>query len=166
MNNVELDSLAVSANTHHANVRAGRRGMLLSAKAAGTDLLRAKAIVGHGQFQAWREKRCPGLGMTTATNYTRIAKYWLDVQKATSIDGAIAIIRKKYGKSANPAEFELTAETFVEPEPVEALFRPYLISVFDDWASLLKCMPPAHATAARESLVRVRDEIDRVLAGS
>ncbi len=98
----ELLSLAETAVKHHTAGTAALTTGLEHYKAAGDALLKAKKIVGHGNFKDWLEKSVK-ISRETVTLYIRLAKNW-DASKMVTVTnmtlrGALAALapKKKLG---------------------------------------------------------------------
>ncbi len=70
---INLPFLAGEVNDAHRQVTFHGKSMLMEAKRAGEALLKAKAMVRHGEFKAWIETNCR-CSYPRAAKYMRIAK--------------------------------------------------------------------------------------------
>lgn len=91
-----LNTLADSANKHHAKVQAHWKGLLDHARLAGEALIEAKRRLGHKtKWSKWRRDHFEG-SKETACNYMRVAREWNDprIQQATASGVTIDSINK------------------------------------------------------------------------
>jgi hypothetical protein len=75
-----LPALAMSINRWHRRCMISVSDALLYARQAGDELLRVKAGLAHGEFQAWVLKNCE-FKYRTAANYMEVSRRWPEVQE-------------------------------------------------------------------------------------
>lgn len=81
-----IEALKERANKLHERVEEAATEVLKSAKKAGEALIKAKALVGHGEWLSWLEENFKG-SATNAQNYMRVAKHWDELQKHNGVAG-------------------------------------------------------------------------------
>jgi hypothetical protein len=89
-----LAELADGIHEDLAGIQADDRAALAKAIAAGEKLIRAKALVAHGEWLPWLEQNFPG-HQTHAARYMRLAQNKHAVLNFTSIREALASLPKK-----------------------------------------------------------------------
>jgi hypothetical protein len=102
-----LERLAEDVRRHHKAVERHARSMLDEAIAAGEALIEAKALLRHGEFDAF--KTLCGVGRSSASVYMKLAreKSSAGVLEADSIRGALAALgeKEKEPKKASPRDW-------------------------------------------------------------
>lgn len=101
-----LTDLAAEINTRHRHVT---QTALEGARDVGRLLLQAQAQVGDKAWEPWVQKHCD-FSTRTAYDYLRVARYWDRIDgQATSIAGAIALLRPQSSAEVERAFPELPA---------------------------------------------------------
>jgi 16S rRNA G966 N2-methylase RsmD len=95
---LSLDALAANINANHSAAECTARTALDYARAAGDELLLAKAQVEHGQWLHWLAANCPRMSERTARAYMRLARNWETLESKTAdtadltLDGALKLL--------------------------------------------------------------------------
>lgn len=92
---IDLPFLAGEINDAHRQAGHHLRSMLLEAQRAGQALLRAKALVPHGQFQAWVEANCR-CSYRSAAEYMQVARLGKTADLRT-FDGGVRAFLEAHG---------------------------------------------------------------------
>jgi len=104
-----LPILAGEIKTALANVRQHHAATVASASEAGTALLEAKDLVGHGQWLPWLKEHCE-LSVRSAQAYMRLAKSKSAASAHLTIDAALEAVAKEANPYAGMKEWEIMAE--------------------------------------------------------
>jgi hypothetical protein len=160
---VTIAERLAAARAAHADVLGHARRSIESARTAGEHLDAIKRSLDHGDWGPWLKAHCPEISPRTDRVYRRIAREWSKVWNAASIDAALKALSEIVAKTAEPADFTLAVERV--PKLADApQFSPTGVSIFADWTSQLRSLPPAIVADSREALIAVRSEIDTILA--
>jgi hypothetical protein len=89
-NTKTTEELAARANACHERVIASVRKSLYAARDAGRALIKAKKLVGHGNWDRWKEQNFDA-SKETARIYMRIAREWADVKELMSNGQTLSI---------------------------------------------------------------------------
>jgi hypothetical protein len=161
---VTLQELAAAINAEHQGVLDSSRRGLEHARRAGEYLAAAKDQVPRGGWGPWLQANCPRVNERSDRVYRRITAEWETVWQCATIAEALRVLAEAL-EPADSADFNLTAERVgrtraSQPPPL------YAIPVMNEWIALLRGMPADHLSRhdTRESLVKLRAEIDAVLA--
>jgi hypothetical protein len=107
---LSLDALAANINANHNAAECTARTALDYARAAGDELLLAKAQVEHGQWLPWLAANCPRVATRTAQAYMKLAREWetLALKNADSahltLDGALKLLAAPAEPEADPLD--------------------------------------------------------------
>jgi hypothetical protein len=71
---LSLSKLALSIERRQHKIERQGRELFRELLAQGQELLRAKALCGHGNFENWLEDNCKSVGRTMAAEYMKIAR--------------------------------------------------------------------------------------------
>lgn len=140
VNTDRLAALAARINKAHHSTR--RQALV-----AGRDLIEAKRIVGHGNFEAWVARECD-FSMRTARAYMCYARK--AANSADSIDGVLLANRRERFRLRRQS----AAGSSVEPTP----FVPTSVSIVADMRVTLRTMPQEFVEGSQEEILALIDE--------
>ena len=137
----DLKKLAKEANKHHQEVRGHQISAFNHARQCGEFLIKAKALVQHGNWKPWLRKNF-SFSYETAADYMRICRYWNDDRLVkvrqegsvfTSINGVLGILREERAKNLTSEKSNVT-----DNRTDKLHLNPHLIKRLEE-AAIARC---------------------------